>query len=207
MSSKPSHNPVASEAEPTSRRAASPLWAFILLGLLLYWGMVYVDAHSGGFDTRVYEPYHSFAELKAMQPVSDENPLFARGRNVYQTCAACHQASGLGSTTVHAPPLVGAEWVLDPGPNRLIRIVLDGLKGPIEVKGQQFGQGVMTPFRDSFSDEDIAAVLTYIRQNRDWGHNASAVTPAQVQAVREATKGRAGINWTAQELLSVPPGD
>ena len=65
------------------------------------------------------------------------------------------------------------------------------------------GTGIMTGFRPALSDEDIAAVLTYIRYQREWKHNASPVTPAQVKAVRDATKDRSS-NWNEAELLKVP---
>jgi mono/diheme cytochrome c family protein len=82
----------------------------------------------------------------------------------------------------------------------MIRIALDGLSGPIKVKGQQYGSGVMTGFRPALNDQQIADVLTYIRMSREWKHNASPVTAAQVKAVRDATSDRAS-NWTEAELL------
>ena len=80
--------------------------------------------------------------------------------------------------------------------------MLDGLAGPLKVHGQQYGSGVMTPFKTVLSDLDIAAVLTYLRYQREWKHNASPVTPEQVRAVRAATKDRSA-NWTEPELLKV----
>jgi mono/diheme cytochrome c family protein len=121
-------------------------------------------------------------------------------------CSACHQTTGLGSTANNAPPLLASEWVLAEGPNRIIRIVLNGLQGPIEVAGKPYGAGVMTPFKDSLSDADIAAVITFIRMNPEWNHKGTEVKPEQVAKIREETKTRA-VNWTAAELLKVPESD
>ena len=52
-------------------------------------------------------------------------------------------------------------------------------------------------------DEDIAAMLSYVRANKDWGNNASFVKPETVKHIREATAQR-GEQWTADELLKVP---
>jgi mono/diheme cytochrome c family protein len=76
-----------------------------------------------------------------------------------------------------------------------IAIVLHGLQGPLKVKGTDYN-GVMAPW-GTFSDEDIAATLTYERAS--WGNTGSAVTAAQVAAVRAATKGRTTA-WTWDEL-------
>ncbi|WP_018968826.1 c-type cytochrome [Rubritalea marina] len=102
----------------------------------------------------------------------------ADGAKVYATCAACHQATGQGIPGAF-PPLAESEWVNGPVEN-LIRIQLRGLMGPITVKGTTYNS-VMPP-NASMSDEDIAAVLTYIRSN--FGNDASAVTPDMVKALR-----------------------
>ena len=85
--------------------------------------------------------------------------------------------------------MVGSEWVNEPEPGRVIRIALNGLTGPITVKNQVFS-GTMVPWKDMLSDEEIAAVLTYIRQNKEWGNHAPEVTPERVKAVREKIKSR-----------------
>jgi len=181
------------------------MWLFVGAFVLLWTGAVYFDARGGWFDARVYAPYNKPPE--DLQPPKEGHDL-ARGRRVYEmACAVCHTSSGLGNPAVNAPPLVGSEWVLAPGPNRMIRIVLNGLAGPIEVAGKQYGAGVMTPFKDALSDEDIAAAITFVRMNPEWKHNASPVTPAQVAKIREATKDRGSVNWTAAELLKIPDSD
>ena len=82
---------------------------------------------------------------------------------------------------------------------RLIKLTLDGLIGPIEVLGEDYpGQVPMTPFRGLLSDDEIAAVLTYVRNA--FGNRASVITPAQVEAVRASTANRQGY-YTADELL------
>jgi mono/diheme cytochrome c family protein len=178
-----------------------PVWLFILLFILIYWGMLHLDRHAGGFNEMVYGPYVSYRQLAEMQPRSGAEMLFARGESVYAVvCSACHQPSGLGSGP--NPPLAGSEWVTGSS-GRLIRIPLHGLTGPIEVSGQTYnasmpGFGNMPPLDD---DENMAAVLTYIRQS--WGNQASAITPEQVSAVRAETAGRTA-PWTAGELLNLP---
>jgi mono/diheme cytochrome c family protein len=126
------------------------------------------------------------------------------GQRIFgDTCVKCHQPDGLGLPGQY-PPLVGSEWVLASGPGRMIRIVLDGLQGPIKVKGMDFNNN-MTPWRDSLNDVQIASVITFVRTRKDWGHAASPVTPDEVAAMRKLTKDRPALGpWTAPELLSLP---
>jgi mono/diheme cytochrome c family protein len=200
------HQEVQAQPEPGSGKAPVPIWLFILLFLLLYWGMVYFDQRGGWFDPRVYAPYHSFAQVEIWQPVSGAGGLFSQGKAVYNkpTCVACHQADGNGVAGQN-PPLVGSEWVNESEPGRVIRIALNGLTGPITVKDQPFN-GTMVPWKDLLSDEEIAAVLTYIRQNKEWGNHAPEVTPERVKAVREKIKSRS-TSFTPEELKQIPASD
>ncbi len=197
---------VQAQHEPGSGKAPVPIWLFILLFLLLYWGMVYFDLRGGWFDPRVYAPYHTFAQVETMQPVSGAASLFSQGKAVYNkpTCVACHQPDGKGVAGLN-PPLVGSEWVNEAEPGRVIRIALNGLTGPITVKDQPFS-GTMVPWKDMLSDEEIAAVLTYVRQNKEWGNHAPEVTPERVKAVREKIKSRTTA-FTPDELKQIPPSD
>jgi len=105
---------------------------------------------------------------------------------------------GKGLPASGFPPLAGTDWVLG-DPDRLIKITLHGLMGPITVLGQEYpGQVPMTPFRNLLTDEEIAAVLTYVRNS--FGNRASAITPTQVGDIRLITSGRQGF-YTAEELM------
>ena len=203
------NNPTTSsttESEPVSTHATVPMWLLVGGVVLLCLSAVYFDARGGWFDARVYGPYTT--PPVDFQPPPPFGPNLADGQRVYNmACSACHQPNGLGSTAQNAPPLVGSEWVLAEGPNRIIRIVLNGLSGPIEVAGKQYGAGVMTPFKDALSDEDIAAVITFIRMNPEWKHKGTEVKPEQVKMIREKTKDRGSLNWSAAELLKVPESD
>ena len=195
----------SAEAEPTSAPAPAPVWLFVIIGMLAGWGMGFLDQQGGGFQAGVYAPYHSIADVGDDWPASGGG-MMKLGRQVYDVkakCTTCHQPSGLG-VAGQFPPLAGSDWVLTEDPARLIRIVLHGLHGPITVNGQPFNNVMTPPWTSPPSDEEVAAVLTYIRQNKDWGNSAPEVTPEQVQAVREQTADRA-ILWTADELLSIPP--
>ena len=77
------------------------------------------------------------------------------------------------------PPLANSKWV--PGnEERLIKIVLKGMMGPMEVNGKKYpGQVPMTPFGGMLKDEEVAAVLTYVRNS--FGNNASAIMPEKVK--------------------------
>lgn len=117
------------------------------------------------------------------------------GARIYAaTCIACHQATGLGIPG-QFPPLVGSEWVTGSA-ERLIRIILHGLIGEIEVEGESF-TGAMPTWGPSFKDEELAAVATYVR--RSWGNKAAPVTTATVTRIRLATATRT-TPWTAREL-------
>jgi mono/diheme cytochrome c family protein len=97
-------------------------------------------------------------------------------------CLSCHQADGAGVRNMF-PPLAGNEKITGPS-NDLIRIVLFGLEGPIEVNGRAYNQ--VMPAQDYLNDKQIADVLTYIRNT--WGNKASPVKPDEVAKVRKLGK-------------------
>jgi mono/diheme cytochrome c family protein len=129
------------------------------------------------------------AAPEARPLTAEEQRRFAEGRQVYATvCAGCHQANGQGLPGV-AKSLVGSPWALAPAP-QVIRIVLHGKEGNM----------LMPPVGGSMTDEQIAAVLTYVR--RSWGNAALPIPPAEVQEARGATAGRKRA-WTEAELARV----
>ena len=87
---------------------------------------------------------------------------------------------------------------------RLIKIVLKGMTGPIDVNGKRYpGQVPMTPFEGMLKDDDVAAVLTYVRNA--FGNKAPEVKAEKVKQVRAAVQGRKGF-YTPEELLKAHPG-
>lgn len=127
-----------------------------------------------------------------------EKKLFAEGKELYAiTCGACHMPHGLGQEGL-APPLANSEWVTG-SPERLARIALQGLRGPITVLGKQYSME-MAPL-GVLEDEQLAQVLTYVR--REWGNTASPIDPEFVAKVRAATAERSE-PWSEEELLKIP---
>lgn len=133
------------------------------------------------------------APAKPAPLTPEQQALFDKGKAVYVICSACHQPNGAGLAGL-APPLLDSEWALGPA-DRPIRIILQGLTGPIEVEGTKWQ--LEMPALPTLSDEDVAGVLTYIR--REWDHGASPVSPAEVAKVRAQYAGRTS-SWTADEL-------
>jgi len=137
--------------------------------------------------------------VAAPKPVlsAADQKKFDAGKTVYEaTCLACHQPHGFGQEGL-APPLVGSEWIAAT-PERLVRIVLHGLRGPIHVKKQTFELDM--PSLGVLDDEQIANVLTYVR--KEWGHSFSSVDTATVKRIRDATAQREDA-WTEEDLQKI----
>lgn len=133
--------------------------------------------------------------IAPLTPVQQER--FELGKALYEaTCAGCHQPHGFGQDGL-APPLVDSEWVAGSVPV-LTRIVLHGARGPFTVLGKKWDADM--PSFGMLDDEQLAAVLTYIR--REWEHGYDPVEPATVAKIRAATKDRAEA-WTEAELKKV----
>lgn len=100
------------------------------------------------------------------------------------------------------PPLAGTRWVQG-NETRLIKIVLNGLLGPIKVLDKDFpGQVPMTPYRGMLNDREIAAVLTYVRNS--FGNTAAPIRPEKVKEVRDKTKSFEGFYDPAALLKEHP---
>jgi mono/diheme cytochrome c family protein len=153
-----------------------------------------------GFSLALREPKkETVAQAKPKgRPLTEkETARFNLGKEIFEiTCIACHQQHGLGQEGL-APPLVDSEWVSG-SEERLARIVLHGLSGPITVKGEVYE--IDMPSLAVLDDQQIAAVLTYIR--REWGHSFEPVEPELVEKVRALTGDRLQA-WTEQELLKI----
>ncbi|MBP3959265.1 cytochrome c [Gemmata sp. G18] len=211
------------QAEPRDGFEPIPFWVAVVCGGLLMWGGYYVGANSADFRRDVFdEPDPKPTAVQG--PTADPDPqtvddLKAVGKQKYDAiCAACHLPDGKGKPSEQPPipPLDRSEWVAGDKatPARLSRILLYGLKGPIEVDGKPFsGTGTAMPAHGSLlKDYEIAGVLAHIRNS--WSNKADAdnakpaITGATVKAARAKEKdGKRATNgteqMTAEELLNL----
>lgn len=121
----------------------------------------------------------------------NELTAMLRGYDLFQVhCGICHGKNGDGITGL-APPLVESEWV-NGEEDRLIRIVLDGLRGPIRVNQNSFGsESTLMPGhrqQTNLTDQKLADILTFIRGV--YGHSTVPVSRQKVNKVRDETKDR-----------------
>lgn len=136
------------------------------------------------------------AEQETAAPLtSQQQARFEQGKELYALiCGSCHQPHGRGQEGL-APSLLNSDWVLGSA-ERLTKIVLHGLQGPIVIDGEEWNLA-MPGLVDVLEDEHFASVMTYVR--REWGHEASPVDPEFVAAIRAKYEDRVDM-WTVEEL-------
>ncbi len=182
--------------EPREGFSPVPVFLIFLFSALAFWGGCYLTKYSGGFRSDVFDPtwapQKEAASVVAFDPLKQGKKLFAR------TCQQCHQATGQGIPAVY-PPLVQSPWALGED-ERLASLLILGMSGPLEVLGHEFN-GNMPPV-GMWKDRDIAAVLTYVRQ--EWGNNAPLVSEETVAGARRAIGSRSK-PWTPEEIQRIYP--
>ena len=178
--------------EPLPPEGGEPpkMWLWILIFGVLLFSTFYLGAYMGDFSP---DPW-----LQSPEPVAQRTgppePEPVSGAQVYSArCASCHQSNGQGISGAF-PTLIGTRWVENKG--QVIRILLHGLQGEIEVQGATYN-GNMPAWGSTLSDKEIAAVITHIRQS--WVNDYGEVTPDEVASVRAATEGRSD-TWSPEEL-------
>lgn len=194
------HAPILREqAEPRDGFEPIPPWLTLLFGAVVFWGGYYLASYNGGFRPDVYNEQRTEGGTAPSNPAAGADPLVLGKRLYTANCAACHQPTGLG-VSGQFPPLAGSEWVLGE-PAMLKRILLQGLQGPLRVKGQSYN-GNMPAFSTRLNDDQLAAVLSYIRQ--EWGNVAEPISPASIADIRKVVPQRTAA-WTEAELKATPP--
>lgn len=165
-----------------------------------------------------YQDALASADINAKtQPARDLNLLTSeeqaqadRGASMYaHYCASCHGNNGEGIQAM-APPLNRSSWVLQ-DQQTLIRIVLDGMTGPVSVDGVNYAPPAVMPImpglrqNPDLADAQLADLLTHVRHA--WDNRATAVDAETVEAVRQATAQRNGNPWTVEELRLQQEGE
>jgi len=123
-----------------------------------------------------YSPTAAKSEAKSMEDHPGK-PLFE------QYCGACHQMDGSGVPGMY-PPLRESEFV-NGEVKWLVTTLVKGRQGPITVKGETYDN--LMPAVDYLSDEEIANILSYVRQS--FGNNSDEVTVKEVKKYRDEAKG------------------
>ncbi len=179
------------QIEPEEGLERPPWWLWSFSVILLFAMGFYIGRYGGSFSAASHEVEEPrVSEQQAAPPEVRGDQLFAG------VCQPCHQSHGYGIPGQY-PPLAGSEWLLE-DQETPIRVLLFGLAGPIVVKGRSFNNR-MPAFQDKLSNEEIAAVITFVRSQ--WGNSAPAVTPAQVDSIRLRNAGRG--EWSASELSTL----
>lgn len=164
--------------EPMEKPNPIPRVFLVAAVLIVVWGLSYFYIRLGGVTGAGDLRTPIVADSGSSGP-ADGAAIFA------SNCASCHQASGKGLSGVF-PPLDGSGWVTAKA-EVPVQIVLHGINGKIKVKGTTY-QSVMPAFGKTFSNAEIAAVVTFIRQS--WSNKASAVKAGFVAKQRKALKDR-----------------
>ena len=165
-----------------------------------------MDDHLRIIFNYVKQPPQDIKDSNQAQPLDKKSSLYVKGLEIYNRegyCVTCHQADGKGLEDSGFPPLVKSKWVSG-SPDRLIKVILHGLYGPIEVNGKQYpGNVPMTPYSTMLSDEEVAAVSNFVRNSFGNASNF-IITSEKVKAIRDETKKQKGF-YTPKELLKLHP--
>ncbi|MES1149027.1 MAG: cytochrome c, partial [Bradyrhizobium guangdongense] len=115
-------------------------------------------------------------------PTSEGSLLISLGKTVYDArCASCHGAQGEGKPP-HWPPLANNQSIEMQSAVNPIRMVLNGGYPP-GTKGNPMPYG-MPPFAGLLSDNEVAAVVSYIRTA--WGNRGTPVSAREANELRSA---------------------
>ncbi|MBZ4421614.1 copper-containing nitrite reductase [Myxococcus sp. RHSTA-1-4] len=164
------------------------------LGMLKVEGPERKDVYSGKEVDSVYladkatpsAAVEQATQKRSQGKVSLEEQI-AAGKTLFAgTCSVCHQNEGQGLPDVF-PPLAQSDYLMA-DKRRSIGIVLNGMSGPVQVRGKTYNS-VMPPM-SQLNDDEVADILTYVRNT--WGNRGDAVTAAEVAEVRATTTRPAG---------------
>ncbi len=188
-------------ADPAEGYEAVPWFLWVTVATMIFWAGWYLGRRGGSFDGTTHVEYAEVGlTAGAAGDTAAKGPVdpIAEGKRIFgANCSACHQSNGLGVAGAF-PPVVGSEWVTGPE-QTVVRILLNGLGGPVKVKGVTYN-GAMPAWKEALSDDDIAHVITYLRQ---WSPNAApAVTASTVAGLRKEHEARPG-PWTEAELKTL----
>lgn len=184
--------------DPTEGNRTMPVIVYMAVTAMIVWAVSYIF-YNANTDAPELGDRRTLLTLMARSAGTAGGAAAgsADGGQIYSAnCVACHQANGAGMPGVF-PPLASSEWVLakDKVP---VNILLFGITGKLTVRGASFS-GQMPAFKDKLSDDEIGAVLSYIRSN--FGNSAAKIAADAVKAERDAGKDRKD-PWNGDDELN-----
>lgn len=183
--------------EPKEGFSSTPVFLVFLVCGFGFWAGVYLTQNSGGFSAKTFDLDAPVLTVAAGPKAFLPDPI--KGEALYLAqCASCHQATGQGLAGVF-PPIAGSEWIAG-GSERTIKLVLAGLVGEIQVKGNTYN-GNMPAIGAALKDAQVANIVTYV--NQAWGNKEGAVTDAQVGEIRKKIGARG--QYSGKEILAEHP--
>jgi mono/diheme cytochrome c family protein len=189
------------QPDEKARYRLLPLSLLFLFSGLIFFGGTYLGRYSGHFHPQIYNENAPVPKAGQTVTAPPADPMVV-GKAAYgAVCIACHQPTGMGLPPAF-PPLVGSEWVAG-SEDRLIRILLYGLQGPIKVKGTEFNGAMPAVGPGSgfnLNAEKVAAVLTFVR--KEWAGIDKPVAAAKVNEIRGKEGNRGPM--TVAELEKIP---
>ncbi len=189
------------QPDEKGRYSRLPLGLLFFFSGLIFFGGTYLGRYSGYFHPQIYNENAPVPKVGQLIVAPPADPMVV-GKAAYgAVCIACHQPTGLGLPPAF-PPLVGSEWVAG-SEERLIRILLYGLQGPIKVKGADFNGAMPAVGPGSgfnLNAEKVAGVLTFVR--KEWAGIDKPITAAKVTEIRGKEGSRGPM--TVAELEKMP---
>ena len=185
---------------PTNGFLRAPLIFVFVFGCLIFVCSIQLAHSTNQFQL------HPPKEVVELSPEKKEalrlERIFESGKKIYAVrCASCHQSNGLGIQGQY-PPLAGSKWATS-DPALISYIILKGLKGEIEVKGEIYGStAAVNMAAVPITDREIANVTTYVRNA--WGNEASEINQEQVSTFRDDIKLQQD-QWTGAQLMELFP--
>lgn len=209
------HGRLASESAAAAReknladsgRESVPLWVITACGvvLLIAGGVLGNAGTLFSYDSTFREGYVRSSPPggadKGPEPKTALAAFSAKGSKIYSAkCNGCHGADGKGDG-VNYPSLAGSEFVV--GMNqKFAMIILNGIQGPIST-GKTYGAGIMPPQGAGMTAEDLAAVMTYVRNS--FGNSTGDVVTVEMAKNAldlSAAREKAGQSVTSEEILA-----
>jgi len=148
--------------------------SFIVLNALIY-----VSCNGPGGNQGKVKPAEDASETMAATSLNDIT--LKRGEEIYnKVCLACHQADGSGVPMMF-PPVTQSKFIN--GDNeQLIRVILDGMSGPVEIKGEEYNS-IMPPQKDNLDDQEVSDLIYYLRNS--FSNSAGDITAEEVARIRK----------------------